>query len=205
MHGLGHITDDQFAEAQKAPIAVKHQTNTYALRAEYVAEMVRQMLYERFSDDVYTKGYRIYTSITKADQEAAYSALRRGVLDYDKRHGYRGPEGYVALPPEGAPDEAIGEARGEKSDSDDLLTAVVIEASARQVRASLRGGEVVTIAGEGLKFAQKMLDDKAAANKRIRRGAVIRVQKDERRNWQILQQPEAEAALIAISPIDGRV
>jgi penicillin-binding protein 1A len=205
MHELGHITDTQFAEAQKAPVVVKHQTNTYALHAEYVAEMVRQMLYERFSDDLYSKGYRIYTTITQADQEAAYAALRRGVLDYDKRHGYRGPEGYIELPPEGQPDEAIEEALADESDSDDLLAAVVLEASTKQVRAYLRRGEVATITGEGLKFAQKMLDDKATPNKRIRRGALIRVQKDEKHNWQILQLPEAESALIAISPSDGRV
>jgi len=166
---------------------------------------VRQMLYERFADDVYTKGYRIYTTITKADQEAAYAALRRGVLDYDRRHGYRGPEGYVELSPEGQPDEAIEEALSEESDSDDLLVAVVLEASPKQVRAYRRGGEVVTISGEGLKFAQKMLDDKAAPNKKIRRGALIRIQKDEKRNWQILQLPEAESALVAVRPLDGSV
>ena len=120
MHDLGYITDAQFAEAQKAPIVVKHQANEYAVHAEYVAEMVRQMLYERFGDDAYTKGYRVYTTITKADQEAAYAALRRGVMDYDKRHGYRGPEGYIELPPEGQPDEVIEEALAEESDSDDL-------------------------------------------------------------------------------------
>jgi len=205
MHELGHLTDAEFAEVQMAPLAVRHQTNEYALHAEYVAEMVRQMLYERFANDVYTKGYRIYTTITKTDQDAAYAALRRGVLDYDKRHGYRGPEGYIELPPEGQPDEIIEDALAEESDSDDLLAAVVLEASATRVRAYLRGGEVATIAGEGLKFAQKMLDDKAVPNKRIRRGALIRIQKDEKRNWRILQLPEAEAALIAISPSDGRV
>ncbi len=205
MHGLGNISDAQLAEAQKAPLAVKHQTDTYALRAEYVAEMVRQMLYERFADDVYTKGYRIYTTITKADQEAAYAALRRGLLDYDKRHGYRGPEAYIELAPAGQPDEQIEEALAEVSDSDDIVAAVVLEANTKQVSAYLRGGEVATITGEGLKFAQKMLDDKAPSNKRIRRGALIRVQRDEKRNWQILQLPEAEAALVAISPTDGRV
>ena len=204
MHELGHINDVQLAEAQKAQLAVRHQTNSYALHADYVAEMVRQMLYERFSDEVYTKGYRIYTTITKADQEAAYAALRRGVLDYDKRHGYRGAEGYVELP-EGQPDEAIEEALAEESDSDDLLPAVALEASTKQVRAYLRGGTVITITGDGLKFAQKMLDDKAVPNKRIRRGAVIRVQRDDKNNWQILQLPEAEAALVAVSPVDGRV
>ena len=205
MHELGHITDAQYAEARKTPIAVKRRSNEYALRAEYVAEMVRQMLYERFSDEVYTKGYRIYTTVTKADQEAAYEALRRGVLAYDKRHGYRGPEGYVKLPAEEQPDEAVEEALVEVSDSDDLLAAVVLEASTKKVQAYLRGGEVVTITGEGLKFAQKMLDDKAAPNRKIRRGALIRIQKDEKQNWRILQLPEAEAALIAISPSDGRV
>ena len=205
MHELGRVSDTQFAEAQKAPLSVKHQPLEYGLRAEYVAEMVRQMLYERFAEDVYTKGYRVYTTISKPDQDAAYAAVRRGVLDYDKRHGYRGPEGYVELPPVGQADEHIEDALAEESDSDDLLPAVVLDASTRQVKAYLRGGEIATISGEGLKFAQKMLDDKAAPNKRIRRGALIRIQRDEKRNWQILQLPEAEAALVAVSSSDGRV
>ena len=205
MHELGHITDIQFAEAQKAQLVVKHQTNEYALRAEYVAEMVRQMLFERFGEEVYAKGYRIYTTIARADQEAAYAALRRGVLDYDRRHGYRGPEGYIEMPPAGQADEDMEESLSEESDSDDLLVAVVLEASPRQVRAYRRGGEIVTIAGEGLKFAQKMLDEKAAPNKKIRRGALIRIQKDEKHNWQIVQLPQAEAALVAVSPSDGSV
>ena len=205
MHDLGYITDAQFAEAQKAPIVVKHQANEYAVHAEYVAEMVRQMLYERFGDDAYAKGYRVYTTITKADQEEAYAALRRGVMDFDKRHGYRGPDGYIELPPEGQPDDVIEEALAEESDSDDLEPAVVLAAGAKQVRAYRRGGEVVTISGEGLKFAQKMLDDKVAPNKRIRRGALIRIEQDDKHNWQILQLPDVEAALIAVSPSDGRV
>lgn len=205
MHELGHLTDAQFAEAQKTQLAVKHDSNEYAIRAEYAAEMVRQVLYERFPDDVYTKGFRVYTTITKSDQEAAYAALRRGVLDYDKRHGYRGPDGYIELPTQDPPEEAVEEAMAELSDSDDILAAVVVEASPKQVRAIRRGGDLVTIAGDGLKFAQKMLDDKAAPNKRIRRGAVIHIQKDEKSQWQIVQLPEAESALIAVSPRDGRV
>ncbi len=205
MHELGHIADIQFAEAQKAQLVVKHETNEYAVRAEYVAEMVRQMLFERFGDEVYAKGYRIYTTITKADQEAAYAALRHGVLEYDKRHGYRGPEGYVEMPPEVLPDDDMEELLAEESDSDDLLIAVVLEASTKQVRAYRRGGEIVTITGDGLKFAQKMLDDKAAPNKRIRRAALIRIQRDEKHNWQIVQLPEVEAAFVAVSPGDGSV
>jgi penicillin-binding protein 1A len=205
MHELGHITDVQFAEAQKAQLMVKHETNDYGLHAEYVAEMVRQMLFERYGDEVYAKGYRIYTTISRPDQEAAYAALRHGVLDYDRRHGYRGPEGYVDMPAEGHADEDLEESLSEEFDSDDLLAAVVLEASPRQVRAYRRGGEIVNIAGDGLKFAQKMLDEKAPPNKRIRRGALIRIQRDDKRNWQIVQLPEAEAGLIAVSPSDGSV
>ena len=205
MHELGHVNDAQFAEVQKMPLLVKHETNEYGIHAEYAAEMVRQMLYERFPDDVYNKGFRVYTTITKADQEAAYAALRRGVQEYDKRHGYRGPEGYVELPADVQADEAVEEALAELTDSDDILAALVLEASPKQVRAVRRGGEVVSIAGEGLKFAQKTLDDKAASNKKIRRGAVIRVQKEEKGQWQITQLPEAESALIAVNPSDGSV
>ncbi len=205
MHDLGDISDAQFETAQKAPIAVKHEANEFPVHGEFVAEMVRQMLHERFGDEVYSKGYRIYTTVTKPDQDAAYAALRRGVLDYDKRHGYRGPEGYVELTAEGEPEDALEEALAEESDSDDIFPAIVLEANPKQVRAYLRGGDVVAIAGDGLKFAQKALDDKTPANKKIRRGALIRVQKDEKRNWQIVQLPEAEAALIAVNPADGAV
>ena len=205
MRELGHLDDAQFAESQKTLLLVKHETNEYGIHAEFAAEMVRQMLYERFADDVYNKGFRVYTTITKADQEAAYTALRRGVQEYDRRHGYRGPEGYIEMPADATADEAIEEALAEMPDSDDILAAVVLEAGPKQVRAVRRGGDVVTIAGEGLKFAQKMLDDKAASNKKIRRGAMIRMQKDDKGQWHITQLPEAEAALIAVNPGDGSV
>jgi penicillin-binding protein 1A len=92
----------------------------------------------------------------------------------------------------------------EFDDSDDLLPAIVLEATPKLVRAYLRGGEVLKIGEDGLKFAARMLDDKAAPNKRVRRGAVIRVQKYEK-GWQILQLPEVEAAFVAASPVDGAI
>ena len=91
------------------------------------------------------------------------------------------------------------------ADSDDLLAALVLEAGAKQVKAYRRGGDTVTIAADGLKFAARMLDDKAAPNRRIRRGAVIRIQKDEKNNWQIAQLPEAEAAFVSLDPTNGAV
>ena len=204
MHELGYINDAQLAAAQKDPLMVRRDIDGFAVHAEHVAEMVRQVLYERYPDDVYSRGFRVYTTITKRDQEAAYEALRRGVLEYDRRHGYRGPEGYVDLP-KGAPEEPLEEVLQEFPDSEELLAAVVLEAGAKQVKAYRRGGEVVTIPEAGLRFAASSLAEKTSPNRRIRRGAVIRIQKDEKLGWQILQLPDVEAAFVALDPQTGAV
>lgn len=204
MHELGFIDEARLAEAQKQELRVRRDLDDFAVHAEYVAEMVRQVLFERYPDDVYTRGFRVYTTLTKADQEAAYQAVRRGVLDYDRRHGYRGPEGYVDLPA-AATDDALEDALQEFPDNDDLLAAIVLEAGPKQVRAYRRGGEVVTIGEAGLKFAAAALSDKAPPNRRIRRGAIVRIQAADKIGWQILQLPEVEAAFVAMSPNNGAV
>ena len=206
MRELGFINDVQLAEAQKQDLHIKRDVNEFSVRADYVAEMARQMAYERFQEDAYTRGLRVVTTILKADQEAAYASLRRGVLDYDKRHGYRGAKGYADLGKSGtASDETLEEALQDEHDSDDIYAAVILEAGPKQVQAYRRGGETVQVSGDRLKFAQRMLDDKAPANKRLRRGAIVHVQKDDKGNWQIVQLPEVEAAFVAASPTDGAV
>ena len=155
---------------------------------------------------MYTRGLRVYTTLLKADQEAAYAAVRRGVFDYDRRHGYRGAEAYLDLSEiKGEHDDALEELLVDASDVGDLHPAIVLAASPKEVRAYRRGGEVVTLAGEGLKFAARMLDDKAPANKRLRRGALIRVQKDDKGAWQIAQMPEVESAFISADPKTGAI
>src|SRR5262249_29802797 len=176
----------------------------YAIHAEYVAEMVRQVMYERYPDDVYSRGFRVYTTITRADQEAAYAALRQGLLEYDKRHGYRGPEGFVDIKEE-ASQEDYEEALQDHPDSDDLLAALVLEAAPKKVTAYRRGGETITVQGEGLQFAERMLDQRTPLAKRIRPGAVIRILKDAKGNWQIVQLPDAEGAFISANPQNGAV
>jgi penicillin-binding protein 1A len=206
MHELGFIDARQHEAALKQALVVKRETNEYAVHAEFVAEMARQMAAERFPEDVYTRGLRIYTTILKNDQEAAYSSLRRGVLDYDRRHGYRGAEAYVEMTDiKTEQDEALDELLQDFHDSVDLHPAVVLQADAKQIRAYRRGGEIVTISGDGLKFAARMIDDKAPPNKRLRRGAVIRVQTDEKNNWRITQMPEVEAAFLSADPQNGAI
>jgi penicillin-binding protein 1A len=204
MTELGYIDATQYEDALKAPLRARRETATgYSVHAEYAAEMVRQALAEHYPEDVYTRGFRVYTTIRKADQEAAYESLRRGVLEYDRRQGYRAPEGYVELPanPE---DEDFDAALDDHPDNDDLLAAVVLAADSKQVQAALRTGERITVGGAGLQFAARALDSKAPPQRRIRKGAIVRVQR-EGKAWQIVQLPEVEAAFISLDPQDGAI
>ena len=203
MTELGYISATQYDDALKAPLRPRREVHEFPVHAEYAAEMVRQALAEHYPEDVYTRGFRVYTTLRKADQEAAYAGLRQGVLEYDRRQGYRGPEAHVQLPATATEDD-FDEALADHPDSDDLLAAVVVSASARQVEAALRTGELVAIAGEGLRFAARALESKAPPQRRIRRGAIIRVQRDGKA-WQITQLPEVEAAFVALDPQDGAV
>jgi penicillin-binding protein 1A len=91
---LNFVTQVQFDEASQSPILVRGDQPEFTTRAEYFAEMVRQAVYERYQDETYSKGFKVFTTLSKTHQDAAYAALRRGVLEYDKRHGYRGAEAH---------------------------------------------------------------------------------------------------------------
>ncbi|GIZ53424.1 penicillin-binding protein 1A [Noviherbaspirillum aridicola] len=205
MAGLGYITQDEYEQARNQVLKVKTDSSEFGIHAEYVAEMVRQMVYEQFKEETYTRGLNVYTTITKADQDAAYLALRRGVMDYEKRHGYRGPEGFMEIPQskEDA-DTAIEQELAEHPDSDDLVAAVVLHATPKLVRAMLSSGEEIEITGPGLSFATNLLSDKAPPGKRVRRGAIIRVTL-ENKVWTITQMPEVQSAFVAANTEDGAI
>ncbi len=206
MRELSFISDSQYEHALKEPIVIKRELTEYAVNAEFVAEMARQIAAERFPNDVYTRGMKVYTTLIKSEQEAAYHSLRKGVLDYDRRHGYRGAESYVDMKDiQSEQDEHIDVLLQEISDAGNLLPALVLSANTKQIRTYIKGGELVTLSGEAIKFAAKMLDDQAPANKRIKRGAIIRVNKDSSDHWQISQLPEVESAFVAVDPKDGAI
>ena len=204
MHELHFIDNTQLDTAQQQRIVARRGNQEFPVKADYFAEMVRQVVYERYQDDTYTQGIKVYTTIRQFDQAAAYRALRKTVLEYDQRHGYRGPEGYIDLR-NGNGEEYLDEALQEIPDSDDLIPAVVQQASPKAVRAYCKGGQIAEISGEGLKFAQRALSEKVALNQRLRAGSLIRVQKDEKGAWQIVQLPLVEAAFVSASPRDGAI
>ena len=205
MLSLGYITEQQYQKAKDEVLQIKTNGNEFGIHAEYVAEMTRQMVYDQYKEDAYTRGLNVYTTITKADQDAAYLALRRGVMEYEKRHGYRGPEGYMEIPAsKEEAEDAIEVTLAEHPDSDDIVSAVVLEASPKEVKAMLSSGEEITITGPGLAFATNLLSDKAPPNRKVKRGAIIRVTL-ENKVWTITQMPEVESAFIAANTDDGAI
>ncbi|HUX89274.1 MAG TPA: penicillin-binding protein 1A [Gallionellaceae bacterium] len=204
MHELGFIDNATFDAAQIEPIVAKRGNQEFSVRSDYLAEMVRQVMYERYKDEAYTQGLSVYTTIRQLDQKVAYESLRKGVIDYDRRHGYRGPEGYINLHDD-LSEDSLEEALQEVTDSDDLLPAVVQTVSTKSVTAYVKGGQIATISGDGLKFAQQTLGEKLSPNQRIRVGSLIRVQLDAKGQWQIAQLPQVESAFVSANPRDGAI
>ncbi|MFZ6760282.1 penicillin-binding protein 1A [Undibacterium sp. Ji50W] len=205
MRNLGYITEAQYEQAKNEELRTKTDSSEFGIHAEYVTEMARQLVYEQFKEETYTRGLNVYTTITKADQDSAYLALRRGVMDYEKRHGYRGPEAIITIPEsKEAAEEAIEKELADHTNSDDLQVAMVLEATPKLVRAVLATGEEIRIEDTGLSFAASGLSAKTPANKRIQRGAVVRVMLDGK-VWSITQMPEVQSAFVAANTTDGAI
>ncbi|KWA42127.1 penicillin-binding protein [Burkholderia multivorans] len=203
---LNFITREQYDEAVAQPLVVKGAGREYSVHAEYVAEMVRQMMYAQYREETYTRGFNVITTIDSADQQVAYTALRKGIMDYERRHGYRGPEGFIELP-SGADEreQAIDDALLEHPDNGELIAAVVTAASPRQITVAFIDGSSATIEGENLRFAAGALSANAQPNRRIRPGAIVRVVKNDAGKWSITQLPQVEGAFISIVPQDGAI
>ena len=206
MVDAGFITAEEGKTAQQEELHLKDPQNPARVHAEYVAETVRQLMYAQYGDSTYTRGLKVYTTLVAADQVAAYKALRKGIMDFERKQIYRGPEKFVDLPDNAKElDEVIDDALSDHPDNGDVLAVVVLKASGKEVTAVRANGETVQINGEGLRPVQSGLSDKAAPNIRIRRGAVIRVAKTPKNTWEITQLPEVEGAFVAMDPRDGGI
>jgi len=206
MEENGFITADQAKAAKEEEIKVKSGPDTGRVHAEFVAETVRQLIYNQYGDETYTRGLNVTTTLRASDQTVAYKALRKGIMDYERRQIYRGPEKFIDLPanPQETED-AIDEALTDNPDNGDVMSAVVLEASPKRILAMRQNSETLEITGEGLKPAQSGLTDKAGPNIKIRRGALIRVARTPKNTWEITQLPEVEGAFVALDPRDGSI
>jgi penicillin-binding protein 1A len=206
MEQNGFITAEQAETAKKEQLYIKTGRDAGRVHAEYVAEMVRQLVFNQYGEETYTRGLNVYTTLNSADQTMAYKALRKGIMDYERRQVYRGPEKFIDMPsnPQETED-AIDDALADNPDNGDIMSAVVLEASPKRILAMRLNSETVSITGEGLRPAQSGLTDKAGPNIKIRRGALIRVTKTPKNTWEITQLPEVEGAFVAMDPRNGSV
>lgn len=206
MEESGFITHEQAQAAKQDEVKIRSGPDNTRVHAEYVAEMVRQLIFAQYGNDAYTRGLNVYTTLNAGDQTAAYGALRQGLMDYERKQVYRGPEEFITLP-SGAKelDEAVDDALADHPDNGDVLSAVVLEASPKKIVAVRSTGDRLEITGDGLKPAQSGLSSKAPPNIRLRPGAVIRVVQTPKDTWEITQIPEVEGAFVALDPRSGAI
>ena len=206
MEENGFITQAQAEAAKEQELNIKSSGESTKIHAEYAAETVRQLIFAQYGDETYTRGLNVYTTLRAQDQIVAYKALRRGIMDFERRQVYRGPEKFIALPSNPKElEDAIDVVLDDHRDNGDVRSAVVLQVNPKLIRAVRQNGDTVEITGEGLKPAHSGLSDKAPPHIKIRPGAVIRVIKTPKDTWEITQLPEVEGAFVAMDPRDGSI
>jgi penicillin-binding protein 1A len=211
MYRFGFIKEPIYNAALKQPLRFKASKQARDLAADYVAEIVRESLYTQYKDDIYSSGLSVYTTIRKANQEAANAAIREGVLDYDSRHGFRGPEKTLDLSrimaenPTGGLDDALDDFE----ESNGFIPAIVTSVAPKSVHVHTKNGEEIEITAKGLALVTRTLNEKDPAKRLLKAGAVIRVTRSpgskDSNGWRIVQLPQVESALIALDPETGAV
>ena len=205
MFESGFLTETQHEQARGQVLRYRAPSES-AVHAEFAAEQARQLVFAHYGDETYTRGLDVYLTLRADDQTAAYRALRKGLMDFELRQVYRGPEAYVDLPEDPAAlDARVAEALADHPDNDDLRAAVVLEASPRKVVAMLQSGDAITVTGDGLRPVTSGLAPKASPKVQIRRGAVVRALKGPKGEWSLTQLPEVEGAFVALDPRSGAV
>ncbi len=205
MFATGFITEAQHDEALDEVLRYRMQSDSLMF-GEYVAETARQLVFQQYGEETYTRGLNVYLTVSAPDQMVAYRALRKGLMDYELRQVYRGPEAYVDLPDDPTLlDARVAEALADHPDNDDLRAAVVLEASPRSVTAMLQSGDTIVVTGEGLKPVTSGLSSKAGPKTQIRRGALVRALRNPKGEWALTQIPEVQGALVAADPRTGAI
>jgi len=204
MRALQYISESQYQAALAEPLRVNTRGQEFDTHAEYVAELARQAAYNQFKEEAYTRGIKVTTTILKAEQEAAYASVRRNVIAYDQRHGWRGPEGRIELPSDLTErDDAIADALGKRPSSDGLIPAVVLSVSGKSIKVETEDGDTFDLGGAAIKFAAAGLNANAKEALRLSPGAIIRVSKEAKGRWTVTQVPQVAAAFVAIDADSG--
>ena len=207
----GMISNDEFNEANDAPITANRRNRNIEVSAPYVAEMVRKTIYDQFGEATYSMGFEVITSIDGNLQLAANEAVTNGLETYyDKRHGYRGVD--TNYPP--TQENAISnwsEQLASIPTYGNQEPAIVVSVQERTFEALTKGGEIVTIPWEGMSWAYAFIDRNNmwpppdAASDLVKIGDLVRIKLDEEGDWELGQVPEVQGALVSMSPKNGAI
>jgi penicillin-binding protein 1A len=210
MWEVGYISEAAFLEASEAPVTARYHSREIEVYAPYVAEMVRTQLFEEYGEEIYTSGFNVYTTIRGEHQQAANKALQTALLEYDRRHGYRGPVAEIELAE--SEDEATLESKLEDYEAiGPLKPAVVTQVSDETATIFIRRVGFAELSLGSIKWARKKLstNSRGAVPKTVsdvmKAGDIIRVENMQGESWKLAQLPEAQGALVAVAPFDGAV
>jgi penicillin-binding protein 1A len=208
MYELEHIDRETFMAARSAPVSATLHGPRRELYAPYVAEMVRADMVQRYGDGAYTAGYQVFTTIDSHLQEAANQAVQQGLLAYDRRHGYRGPEGQVDLPAS-ASSRDWQLALSDKYPVSDLEPALVLQVAEQQATVVQKSGEQLVLDMKALEWARKYLSENRrgakpkTATEVLNVGDIVRIRQLPDERWELAQLPDVEGALVSLKPEDG--
>lgn len=211
MNILDLIDEETYQAALAEPITAKQHGSIVEVDSPYIAEMVRSEMYSRFGSKAYVEGYEVYTSIDISAQSAADRALLKGIKEYDRRHGYRGPEASIDSTIFGV-NEKLVEYLREIPIVADLMPAVVTEVQEQSAVIFVRDHGYYNLTwGQGISEARPFMthswvgDAPETANKVLQPGDVIRVEAISEEEWRLTQLPAAQAALVALDPLNGAI
>lgn len=200
----GMITLQQRDQALKEELHYERFVQNIDQSALYVAEMVRQELFEKYGEDAYTQGFKVYTTVDTAHQRVATEALRKVLRNFDRGSSYRGAENYIDLSKSDNVEETVSQYLSTLYTVDKMIPAVVLETSRKGVQIQLPSGRKVTLNSHALGFAARAVNNEKMGEDRIRRGSVIRV-KGSGDTFTVVQEPLLQGALVSLDAKTGAV
>ena len=199
---LGSITPAEHKHAIAEPVSAKRYQASIDLQAPYIGEMVRSYMYERYGEASYTDGYKVFVTIDARLQQAAQESLRQALLDYDRRHGYRGPVAHIKFNAE-TPVVEILTQLDEVTEVGNLKAALIYKIKEQSATALLANGDQVQILWEGLAWAARA--SATNASDVVKNGDVIYLQETKPKQWTLAQIPQPGAAIVSIDPHNGAI
>lgn len=204
MQRYGFISEAEFETAMQTKLHFQTAKLIRPIGGEYVAEIVRHSLYQRYGEQIYSSGLKVYTTIHKQKQLAANEAMIQGVINFELRHGFRGPEKVLALPNAQLTGDEASSLLREFVTYNQFVPAVVTKIEAKQLTVITKGGQSLQLDEKGMLLVKNHLDAKKKPATALVPGAVIRVY-HQREQWQVVQLPQVEAAFISLDPESGAV